>query len=53
MKSRVKAYTLMEVSIAMLLAGVVIMITYTVYTIVVRNYAIYDAKIKRWQNRFY
>lgn len=41
---RVKAYTLMEVTIAMLLAGIVIMITYTVYTIVIRAYGAYNRK---------
>jgi len=44
MKRRVKAFTIMEVVIAMLLAAIVIAITYTVYTIVVKSYGSYNIK---------
>ena len=44
MKGRVKAFTIMEVVISMLLAAIVIAITYTVYTIVVKSYGSYNIK---------
>jgi Tfp pilus assembly protein PilE len=44
MNKRVKAFTIMEITIAMLLAAIVIAITYTVYMIVVRSYSSYNAK---------
>jgi len=44
MNKRVQAYTIMEVTIAMLLAAIVIAITYTVYTIGVKSYGSYTVK---------
>jgi hypothetical protein len=44
MNKRVKAFTIMEVTVAMLLAAIVIAITYTVYTIIIRSYSSYNAK---------
>ncbi|WP_299352886.1 hypothetical protein [Mucilaginibacter sp.] len=43
-KHRISAFTIMEVTVAMLIASIAIGITYTVYTIVSRSYAIYKVK---------
>jgi hypothetical protein len=43
-KWRVKAFTIMEVSVVMLIAGLVIGMTYTIYSIVVRSYQGYNKK---------
>lgn len=44
MNKRVKAFTIMEVTVAMLLTAIVIAITYTVYSIVARSYGEYGTK---------
>ncbi|MGY3214541.1 PulJ/GspJ family protein [Mucilaginibacter sp. HD30] len=44
MNKRVQAFTIMEVTVAMLLAAIVIAITYTVYTIIIRSYTSYNVK---------
>lgn len=44
MNKRVQAFTIMEVTVAMLLAAIVIAITYTVYTIIIRSYSSYNTK---------
>lgn len=44
MTKRLKAFTIMEVTVAMLLAAIVIAITYTAYGIVMRTYGNYHAK---------
>lgn len=43
-KQRVKAFTIMEVSITMLLAAILIGITYTAYSIVSKSYLSFNAK---------
>jgi prepilin-type N-terminal cleavage/methylation domain-containing protein len=43
-KYRINAFTLMEVTVAMLISAVVIGITYTSYSIIVKYYASYNKK---------
>ncbi len=43
-RHRVKAFTIMEVTVAMLIASIAISIAYTVYTIVVKSYNSYNIK---------
>jgi hypothetical protein len=44
MKRRVKAYTIMEVTVTMLIAGMLISITYTIYSIVSKSYLSFAKK---------
>jgi Tfp pilus assembly protein PilE len=44
MKNRVKAFTILEVTITMLIAAVLIGITYVTYSIIVRSYSSYNQK---------
>ncbi|MGX5689530.1 hypothetical protein [Arcticibacter tournemirensis] len=46
-KGRLPAFTILEVTIAMLLAGITIGIAYTAYTVVGRSYSEYDLKNKK------
>ena len=46
-KHRVKAYTLMEITVAMLVSAIVISITYSAYSIVSRSYIAYKTKNDR------
>jgi prepilin-type N-terminal cleavage/methylation domain-containing protein len=46
-KQKVQAFTLMEVTVAMLISSLVIGITYAVYTIVVGSYSAYQLKSTR------
>src|SRR5277367_5385071 len=43
-KQRVKAFTILEVTIAMLIAGVLIAITYTSYSVIVKSYGSFSHK---------
>jgi prepilin-type N-terminal cleavage/methylation domain-containing protein len=43
-KKKVKAFTIMEMTIAMLISAIVIGITYSAYTIISRSYTIYQTK---------
>jgi len=44
MNNRVKAFTIMEVTVAMLIAGLVIGMTYTAYSVVSRSYQSFQQK---------
>ncbi|MDB5133281.1 MAG: hypothetical protein JWR02_3030 [Mucilaginibacter sp.] len=44
MKQRVRAFTIMEVTISMLIAGLLVAITYTSYSIIVKSYRSFTAK---------
>ena len=46
LKQKVRAFTIMEVTVTMLIAAIVIMIVYTAYRIIGRSYADYDRKNK-------
>lgn len=46
-KGRLSAFTILEVTIAMLLAAITIGIAYTAYTVVGRSYSEYDRKNKK------
>jgi hypothetical protein len=43
-KNKVRAFTIMEVTIAMLISAIVIGITYTIYTIVTKSYNSFNIK---------
>ena len=43
-KGNIKAFTIMEMTVAMLIASIVIAITYTIYTIVVGSYTSFNYK---------
>ncbi|MCC8427244.1 type II secretion system protein J [Mucilaginibacter sp. UR6-11] len=43
-KHKVKAFTIMEVTVAMLIASIAIGITYTIYTIVAKSYSVYNVR---------
>jgi prepilin-type N-terminal cleavage/methylation domain-containing protein len=43
-KQRVRAFTIMEVTITMLIAGILIAITYTSYSIIIKSYRSFTAK---------
>ena len=44
MNKRVKAFTIMEITVAMLISALVIAITYTCYTIVYQSYTSYQSR---------
>lgn len=46
LRPKVRAFTIMEVTVSMLIAAIVIMIVYTAYRIIGRSYADYDHKNK-------
>ncbi|MDB5012338.1 MAG: hypothetical protein JWQ25_540 [Daejeonella sp.] len=46
LKQKVRAFTIMEVTVSMLIAAIVIMIVYTAYRIIGRSYVDYDHKNK-------
>ena len=46
LKRKVRAFTIMEVTVSMLIAAIVIMIVYTAYRIIGSSYADYDHKNK-------